>query len=146
MYQYQDPTMFVQEPPRKKAFSWSTLLYTVFCLLALATNVPLVVVAAELVHRWPTYFHKAGVPLAAGLIAIVANVLAIVFFAKRHRAFLLVVPLDLLVAIMAAVGVFSLLAAGFNASDLPLTDAQTQLATSWSLDQDLGVIFSGLVW
>lgn len=139
--------MYVEEPPKKKmSFSWSTVLYIGFRLLALATNIPIAVFAAKLLSRWPAFFHKAGVPLAGAIIAIVADLMAMVFFAKRQRAFLLVVPLDLLVAIMAAVGIFSLLGAGFNSSDLPLTDAQEQMMASWTLDQDLGVIFSGLVW
>ncbi|KAL1897344.1 hypothetical protein Sste5346_004080 [Sporothrix stenoceras] len=144
MYQYPQPAMYV-EPPKKKSFSWSTVFYTTFGLLALATNIPIAVVAAKLLHRWPAFFHKAGVPLAAAIIAIVADAMAILFFAKRYRAFWLVVPLDLLVAIMAAVGVFSLLGAGFSSSNMPLTDAQAQMMADWSLDQDLGVIFSGLV-
>ncbi|CAK7235411.1 hypothetical protein SBRCBS47491_009284 [Sporothrix bragantina] len=111
------------------ALTFITLTYTVFCLLALASNIPIAVFAVfagQLVHRWPDYFHKAaGVPLAGTLIAIVVDIWAVILFAKRHRAFLVVVTLDLLVAILGAVGIFSLLQAGFNSRDQPLTDAQT---------------------
>ncbi|KJR89154.1 uncharacterized protein SPSK_06594 [Sporothrix schenckii 1099-18] len=131
---------------KKKRFSCGTALYTVFCLLALATSIPIVVFAGRLLHNWPDYFHKAaGIPLAGGLIAVAADLWAVVFFAQRHRAFLVAVPLDLLSAILGAVGIFSLLQAGFNNASQPLTDAQAELATSWSADQDFGIIFSGLL-
>ncbi|CAK7209779.1 hypothetical protein SBRCBS47491_000556 [Sporothrix bragantina] len=149
MYQYQPyypSPMVVQPPPEKKrACSFSTTIFTVLRVIALATNLPVIVVTARLLHQWPAYFPKAGVPLGAGVLAIVSDLWAMAFFWHRRKAFLLAVPLDLVAAILGAVGVFSLLSAGFNSSNVPLTDAQNRMEAQWARDQDLAIIFSGLV-
>ncbi|CAK7223418.1 hypothetical protein SEUCBS140593_005228 [Sporothrix eucalyptigena] len=132
-------------PEKKQSFSFSTLLFTIFRVATLTTNIPIIIFAAHLLQSWPDYFEKAGIPLGAGVLAIVSDIWAIACFWQRHKAFVLSVLLDLVAAILGAVGVFSMLNAGFNSSNVPLTDAQNAMEAQWARDQDFAIIFSGVV-
>ncbi|CAK7234169.1 hypothetical protein SCUCBS95973_008843 [Sporothrix curviconia] len=149
MYQCQPyhlgPVTAQSSPEKKKTCAFSTVLFTVVRVVTLAASLPVIVVTAHLLHQWPAYFPKAGVPLGAGVLAIVSDIWAVAFFWHRHKAFLLAVPLDLVAAILGAVGVFSMLGAGFSFSNVPLTDAQNQMMAQWACDQDLAIVFSGVV-